>query len=103
MQASLEDLSYRQGARIRKRHPLTEAATTPPNTTTSNAENEEGGAEAGTPEDAYCVRRTFLCEATRLRNPASVTQSTTEAHGGPYGGKGLNPRRVDVMSSPHTP
>ncbi len=36
----------------------------------------------------FHVNRTFLCFVRRLRNPDSVNQSTTEAHGG------VNPRRV---------
>jgi len=35
----------------------------------------------------FDVHRTFLCQAMPLRSSASVTQSTTEAHGG------VNPRR----------
>merc|ERR1712032_1510826 len=39
-----------------------------------------------------CDTRTFLCYVPRLSNSNSVTQSTTEAHGG------VNPRRFNSMS-----
>lgn len=105
VQACLEDLSHRQGARVKNRTELHEVALA----ADACAEMSEGCAEEDTAEDVFdvsdfdkdcwegfpfAVSRTFLCVAPRLRNSQSVTQSTTEAHDG-----GRNPRRVLMASS----
>lgn len=97
--ACLADLSCRQGARVRKRHSLVEASAVAPEVFSASASSidaehdggcsTEGEEDASSSVDALDVKRTFICASRRLRNPESVTQSTTEVCSG-----GLNPRRV---------
>lgn len=100
VEASLTDIPCRQGARVRSRGVLGEVPTEP-----RVARPEAGGAgETSSPTGGggswqdvdipLAESRTFLCAVPRLRNPESVTQSTTEAHNG-----GVNPRRLQAPSS----
>eukprot|EP00929_Paragymnodinium_shiwhaense_P014920 TRINITY_DN122908_c0_g1_i1.p1 TRINITY_DN122908_c0_g1~~TRINITY_DN122908_c0_g1_i1.p1 ORF type:complete len:516 (-),score=72.59 TRINITY_DN122908_c0_g1_i1:545-2092(-) len=108
LEACLNDLACRQGARVKERMFISKAA--------SADVVMEDPADDGTPDDAKMQhspedgdeisveseaveftmepKRTFLClcETTRLRNPQSVTQSTTEANS-----TALNPRRVNPL------
>jgi len=121
VEASLADLSYRQGARVRKRQVFANVDIS------SSQEHDEAPSRAAmvrgavwcatrlrmrprsseiskdnmpnveskeTVDIPFVTQRTFICEAPYWRNQQSVTQSTTEVHGG-----GLNPRRVTVPSS----
>merc|ERR1712232_101253 len=103
VEASLADLSYRLGVRVRSQKVLANVGVLVPE------EPDEDAPADGAPEwmsaapSAACselgtedladialvVSKTFLCVAPRRHNQESVTQSTTEVHGG-----GLNPRRV---------
>lgn len=81
VEASLTDVPCRDGARVKMRQVLEPAG--------SGASDQPG-------EDDLAMNvvetRTFLCAAPRLRASNSVTQSTTEVHGG------LNPRRLQPES-----
>ena len=99
VESALSDLSCRQGARVRRRHALTDASAQCP----SDAPDAMGHADAnnearlGNHEDSSLpleVRRTLICETRRLRSPEPVAQSTTEAHQGCE-----NPRRLLPMSA----
>jgi hypothetical protein len=97
VEACLADVPCRQGARVKRRRVLGQASRSsfehgtddlgrdvqmpPGEAITDEVANET--------EQAYEVRRTFLCRARKLRQANSVNQSTTEIHGG-----GLNPRRA---------
>lgn len=98
VEASLADLSCRQGVRVRKRRALGDASVLPPeddSNSSSSFQDAKGGASDHKTEGGdngwapLEAQRTFICASRRLRNPGSVTQSTTEAHQG-----GLNPRRA---------
>lgn len=97
VEASLADVPCRQGARVKRHHVLhevaTEVSTAEDAGVQASAESHfdaQGREEADEDEDiAVVISRTFLCVARRLRNPESVTQSTTEVHS-----QALNPRRV---------
>lgn len=97
VEASLADLPYRQGARVRRQKVLANAEVLvpeEPDEVMSADEEPEGGTEDAN-DIPLVVSKTFLCVAPCRRNQDSVTQSTTEVHGG-----GLNPRRVLVPSTP---
>lgn len=105
VEACLNDLSYRQGARIKRRStildrtsPCDEAAEADLAAVAGDGVNDAADADRQeAPQHLNLCdldmplieKQTFICEAPRRRNPESVTQSTTEAHLG-----GLNPRRV---------
>lgn len=99
VELSLADIPCRQGARVRNRHSLGDLPTGSGQASAPEAaegehasEGHDGGDNAGRDDSVEWpleVRRTFLCVVQRLRNPTSIPQSTTEAHGG-----GLNPRRL---------
>eukprot|EP00438_Fugacium_kawagutii_P014813 Skav234787 [mRNA] locus=scaffold69:69756:70532:+ [translate_table: standard] len=81
VEASLSDLPCRDGARVKRRGVL---------------EATYAGDQSEAEEDLamdLVADRTFLCAVPRLRASNSVTQSTTEAHGG------LNPRRFQLPVS----
>ena len=81
VEASLSDLPCRDGARVKTRQVL---------------EAGYSGDQPQTEDEDLAMNlvetRTFLCAVPRLRSSNSVTQSTTEVHGG------LNPRRVQLQS-----
>lgn len=112
VEACLQDVPYRQGARIRRRsiiHEMSSLRVNAPEEMRSTVSEQDGELSAEVPLDEggilasddesrtedenqhfiWVVNKTFICEAPRFRNPQSVTQSTTEVHGG-----GVNPRRV---------
>jgi len=98
VEACLADVPCREGARVKRRRILDHVALENPRQDgRQEAQDqtwiEDGAGEVGVEFD---IQRTFICETTRRRQPNSVAQSTTEAHGG-----GLNPRRVasQAMSS----
>lgn len=104
VELSLADIPCRQGARVRNRHSLGDLPRGRGQASESEAvdgEHVQEGQECrdnaghdGSVEWPLEVKRTFLCAVQRLRNPNSVPQSTTEAHGG-----GLNPRRLRAAPS----
>ena len=97
VEAALSDLPCRDGARVKRRQVLeTKGGHTGEETCGENEAATRAGAhpDEGVEEATmvFTEDRTFLCFVPRLRNPNSVTQSTTEAHGG------LNPRRLAAVS-----
>lgn len=95
VEACLADLSYRQGARVKRRTFIHEMAAAGHDGSSSLAESGSDGSEVDEEQvlPPLVVSKTFICVAPSLRNANSVTQSTTEAHSG-----GLNPRRLCVAS-----
>jgi len=89
VEACLADIPCRDGARVKRRRTIHRVAVENPHYDLGEGHSVETGTEDATGQAEFDVQRTFLCETKRLRQPNSVTQSTTEAHGG-----GLNPRRV---------
>eukprot|EP00406_Dinophysis_acuminata_P037331 CAMPEP_0179371212 /NCGR_PEP_ID=MMETSP0797-20121207/85602_1 /TAXON_ID=47934 /ORGANISM="Dinophysis acuminata, Strain DAEP01" /LENGTH=510 /DNA_ID=CAMNT_0021087043 /DNA_START=69 /DNA_END=1601 /DNA_ORIENTATION=+ len=90
VEACLADLSYRQGARVKRRTVIHETGAPGDNGSPSSVEAASDGSDA---DEEHGYSKTFLCAAPPRRNADSVTQSTTEAHSG-----GLNPRRVRAAS-----
>jgi len=93
VEACLADLSYRQGARVKRRTVIHEMAAGGDNGSPSFAEDVSDGSEIDDEQElTTVVSKTFICVAPTLRNANSVTQSTTEVHSR----EGVNPRRVRV-------
>lgn len=95
VEACLTDLSYRQGARIKKRRVIDEAPVVGDSGKAAEEASSAPEMDVDTEEDGFPLveKKTFICMVPRLRNPQSVTQSTTEAHSG-----GVNPRRICVVA-----
>ena len=95
VEASLSDVPCRDGARVKDRKVLESAGYTGgdgPHAGEDEPQPHPAADDDGVAMDLAPIR-TFLCFLPRLRASKSVTQSTTEVHGG-----GVNPRRFQAAS-----
>lgn len=94
VEACLADIPCRDGARVKRRRTIHHVAAENPHQVLGKDHPVHTEVEDATSESEFDTQRTFLCETKRLRQPNSVTQSTTEANGG-----GMNPRRVTMQGT----
>jgi len=91
VQEALRNLSYPQGARVRYREELLLTHEEAHSESSSTNQPEEDAGDSLAHRYDVVAKRTFLCIAAPLRNADSISQSTSEIHGG------LNPRRFRAL------